>query len=179
MASARGTKTKGGGGKDAEASGASTAASTAASAAAKKRAIGGSAAARGAERGAKAVPGVGRPGGAQSRGAGRATPRGTVVSMTSTEAQNGFGRMLDTVARQSTVFITKHNATQAVVMSVEQYEALTQATTSELDTLTAEFDDLLERMQAPRARAGLRDAFRASPEELSRAAVAAARRDAE
>jgi hypothetical protein len=64
-------------------------------------------------------------------------------------------------------------------MSVERYEALTQASASELDTLTAEFNELLERMQSPEARAGMQDAFRASPDELSRAALAAAQRDME
>lgn len=118
------------------------------------------------------------PGG-RSRGAGKPSPRSPVVYMTSTEAKNGFGRVLDTVARQGTVLITKHNEPQAVVMSVEQYESLTGRTTSGLDTLAAEFDAMLERMQTPEARAGLRDAFRASPEELSRAAVAAARREVE
>jgi len=98
--------------------------------------------------------------------------------MTSTEAQNGFGRVLDTVAREGTVLITKRNAAQAVVMSVERYEALTRGTSSGLDELTADFDDLLRRMRSPEARAGLRDGFRASPDELSRAAVAAAQRQA-
>lgn len=109
------------------------------------------------------------------RGARRSASRNSVVYMTATEAQNGFGRVLDTVARDGTVMITKRNETQAVVMSVERYEALTRGSTSDLDELTAEFDELLERMQTPEARAGLRDAFRASPDELSRAAVAAAR----
>jgi prevent-host-death family protein len=97
--------------------------------------------------------------------------------MTSTEAKNGFGRVLDTVARDGRVLIKKHNTTQAVVLSAREYESLTRGTASDLDTLTAEFDDMLARMQTPQMRAGLRDAFRASPEELSSAAVAAARRD--
>jgi antitoxin Phd len=105
-----------------------------------------------------------------------ASARSSMVYMTSTEAQNAFGRVLDTVAREGTVLITKRNATQAVVMSFERYEALTRGTSSDLDELTAEFDDLLRRMQRPEARAGLRAAFRASPDELSRAAVAAARK---
>lgn len=100
---------------------------------------------------------------------------GSTVYMTSTEAQNGFGRVLDTVARNNTVLITKRNATQAVVMSVDRYEALTRGASSELDTLTAEFNDLLSRMQTPQAKAGLHDAFWASPDELARAAVVAAR----
>ncbi len=42
------------------------------------------------------------------------------------------------------------------------------------DTLTADHDALLDRMQTPEARMGMRRAFDASPEELGRAAVAAA-----
>lgn len=99
--------------------------------------------------------------------------------MTSTEAQNGFGRMLDAVARGGTVLITKHNATQAVVMSVDRYEALTRAESPSLEALTAEFDALLEQMQEPGAEEAMLEAFRASPGELARAALAAAKRDLE
>lgn len=98
--------------------------------------------------------------------------------MTSTEAQNGFGRMLDTVARDGTVLIKKHNVTQAVVMSVDRYEALTKADAPDLDALTAEFDEMLARMQTPEAEAAMLRAFRASPEELGRAALAAAKQTA-
>lgn len=104
---------------------------------------------------------------------------GSTIYMSSTEAQNGFGRVLDSVAHNHTVLITKHNTTQAVVMSLARYEALTRSVSSELDTLTAEFDEILERLQTPEARAGLRDAFTMSPDELGRVAVAAARQHAE
>ena len=100
--------------------------------------------------------------------------RGEVVTMTSTEAQNGFGRVLDAVARGGTVLITRHNATQAVVMSVDQYEALTRAESPSLEALTAEFDAMLERMQTPEVSAGIDAGLSASPAELSRLARAAA-----
>ncbi len=103
--------------------------------------------------------------------------RTETVSMSSTEAQNGFGHLLDTVARDQTVFITRRNAAQAVVMSVERYRELTQATEPDLDDLSAEFDALLERMKSPQVRAGLREAFRAAPDELAKAALAAAREE--
>lgn len=106
----------------------------------------------------------------------RRTDRGDVLVMTSTEAQNGFGRVLDAVARDGTVLITKHNVTQAVVISVDRYEALTRAESPMLNTLTAEFDELLARMQAPKAKAGMREAFGASSEELGLAAFAAAQK---
>jgi prevent-host-death family protein len=97
------------------------------------------------------------------------------VVMTSTEAKNGFGRVLDAVARNRTVLITKHNTAQAVVMSMEQYRALTSPGRSGLDDLTAEFDALLERMQTARSREGLREALGSSGDDLADAAVAAAR----
>lgn len=48
---------------------------------------------------------------------------------------------------------------------------------SSLNLLTAEFDALLERMQLPEVQAGTQAGFRASPEELGRAALDAARQD--
>jgi prevent-host-death family protein len=99
----------------------------------------------------------------------------SVVSMSSTEAQNGFGHLLEEVAGGRTVFVTRRNAARAVVMSVERYRELTREAEPDLDELTAEFDALLERMQSPQVRTGLRAAFRATPDELARAAVSAAR----
>lgn len=100
-----------------------------------------------------------------------------IVSMSSTEAQNGFGHLLDTVARDGTVFITRRNTAGAVMLSMERYEELTREAEPDLDELTAEFDALLERMQSPESRAGIREAFSAAPDELVRAAVAAAGKD--
>lgn len=96
--------------------------------------------------------------------------------MTATEAQNRFGRVLDEVARDGTVLIKKHNATRAVVISADRYEALTQNEAPSLDLLAAEFDDMLARMQAPGAREGMQAAFDASSDELGRAAAAVAAR---
>jgi PHD/YefM family antitoxin component YafN of YafNO toxin-antitoxin module len=75
------------------------------------------------------------------------------------------------------VLITKHNAPQAVVISFERYQALTQTAPPDLDLLTEEFDELVQRMQAPEAKEGVLAALRASPEEIARAAVAYAQRD--
>ena len=72
--------------------------------------------------------------------------------------------------------ITQHDAPKAVLLSVDEFTALTRATEGTLDTLSAEFDALLARMQTPRARAGMKAAFAASPKELGKAAVAAARK---
>jgi antitoxin Phd len=97
-------------------------------------------------------------------------------SVTATDAKKQFGRVLELVLKGGAVVITKHDAPKAILLSMDEFNALTQATDSTLDRLSADFDALLARMQTPRARAGMKTAFGASPRELGRAAVAAARK---
>lgn len=97
-------------------------------------------------------------------------------SFTATDAKKQFGRVLELVLREGAVVITKHDAPKAILLSMDEFNALTQASESKLDRLSADFDAMLIRMQTPRARAGMKTAFGASPKELGRAAVAAARK---
>lgn len=101
-------------------------------------------------------------------------------SVTATEAKNEFGRLLETVIRGGRVFITRHDAPKAVLISAEDFEALSAAAKAnvknKLNTLRNEFDALLAEMQTPRARAGIKAAFSAAPEELGRVAAEAMRK---
>jgi len=97
------------------------------------------------------------------------------ISVTATRARKEFGRILDMVAQGRLVVITKYDTPHAVMMSVDDSDADTEADTALLDTLSTEFDALLDRMQTPEARAAMDRAFNASPEELGRAAIDAAR----
>ena len=97
------------------------------------------------------------------------------IFVTATRARKEFGRILDMVAQGQLVVITRHDIPHAVMMSVDDSDADTGADATVLDTLTAEFDALLVQMQTPEARAAMDRAFNASPEELGRAAVDAAR----
>ena len=96
-------------------------------------------------------------------------------TVTATEAKNEFGRLLDTAMQGTAVVITKHDAPRAVLLSMEAFTALTEAGERQLDRLSEEFDELLANQQAPKAKAGLRAAFAASPSQLGKAALAAAR----
>jgi prevent-host-death family protein len=96
--------------------------------------------------------------------------------ITATEAKNKLGRVLDTVIQDGVVFITKHEAPTAALISMEEFNALANATDSRLDDLNGEFDAMLSRMQTAKARAGMKAAFDASPRELGEAAVAVARK---
>jgi prevent-host-death family protein len=95
---------------------------------------------------------------------------------TATEAKNEFGRILDQAAQGVTVVITKHDAPRAVLISVERFNALRQAPQLKLDALTAEFDDLLAGMQTSTARNAMERSFNASPGQLGKAAIRAARK---
>lgn len=68
--------------------------------------------------------------------------------------------------------ITKHDASKAVLISIAKY-ASPEAT---INSVSAEFDFLLLRMQRPGARRGMQKAFHASPKQLGRVAVSAARK---
>ena len=98
------------------------------------------------------------------------------MKISATDAKNKLGELLDSVVQDGMVLITKHETPKAVLLSMEEYGALSRATQTRLDALNDEFDVLLARMQTPKARAGTRAAFNASPERLGKAAVAAARK---
>ncbi len=96
-------------------------------------------------------------------------------SVTASEAKSGFGRVLEMAIQGGAVVITKHDAPKAVLISVENFNALSGAAETKLDTLSREFDALLARMQTSKARRGMKAAFAASGKRLGKAAVAAAR----
>src|SRR6266550_1915941 len=72
--------------------------------------------------------------------------------VTATEAKNKFGRLLEKAMQGGVVVITKHDAPKAVLISMDEYTALASAPESRINTLSAEFDSLLMRMQRPGAR---------------------------
>lgn len=101
---------------------------------------------------------------------------GAASTVTATDVKNEFGRVLEKVIQGRIVVITKHDEPKAVLISVHEFNALTNANRIKLDTLSSEFDALLARMQTPAARAGMKAAFGASPKQMGRAAVTVARK---
>jgi antitoxin Phd len=97
-----------------------------------------------------------------------------VPSFNATDAKNAFGRVLETALLEGAVAITKHDVPKAVLLSWDEFEALSSTRSGQLATLTSEFDALLAHMQTGRARKGMQGAFDAPPARLGRAAVAAA-----
>jgi prevent-host-death family protein len=98
------------------------------------------------------------------------------VKISATEVKNKLGEVLDAVLQSGMVLITKHETPKAVLLSMEEYRALSGASQTRLDTLNDEFDVLLARMQNAKSRARMKAAFGASPDRLGKAAVEAARK---
>lgn len=99
-----------------------------------------------------------------------------VPAVAATEVKNKFGAILEKTLHGGAVAITRHDAPKAVLLSYDEFESLIETRARTLGKLGAEFDDLLGRMQTPKARKGMKAAFGASPSELGRAAVRAARK---
>jgi prevent-host-death family protein len=84
--------------------------------------------------------------------------------------------LLEQAIQGTTVLITKHDSPRAVLISIDHFQALQDAPQAKLDTLTEQFDTLLERMQSPKARRGMAAAFGANNKQLGKVAVVAARK---
>lgn len=99
-----------------------------------------------------------------------------IPTVTATKVKNEFGAILDKATHGGAVAITRHDRPKAVIISYDEFESLINLRSRPLDELGFEFDDLLARMQTSQSRAGMRAAFNATPSQLGRAAVEAARR---
>lgn len=96
------------------------------------------------------------------------TPRSTI---TSTEAQNEFGRLMEEASQEGEVVITKHGHPKAVLLSVARYEELQERESASLAALSGQFDEMLAHMQTTQSRDAVNRLFDASPEDLGEAAL--------
>ena len=99
-----------------------------------------------------------------------------IQSVPATAMKNQFASALEQAVRGTPVMITKHDKSKAVLISYEEFEALTGERSRSLDALGGQFDGLLARMQTPAAKKGIDAAFAASAKKLGAAAVKAARK---
>ena len=90
-------------------------------------------------------------------------------SMSATDAQNNFGEVLARVARDGRVFITRYHRTEAVLLSMKEYEALIGEEPVDLKALERDFDTMVARMQSAEHRTATEALFRMSGADLGRA----------
>jgi prevent-host-death family protein len=99
-----------------------------------------------------------------------------VPAVAATRVKNEFGAVLEQALRGGAVAITRHDTPKAILISYDEFQSLVRSRSHSLSDLSAEYNVLLARMQTPKARKGMDAAFNASPSELGRAAVKAARK---
>ena len=99
-------------------------------------------------------------------------------TITATELKNATADVFEQVAAKQAIAITRHEKPRAILLSVEQYEALTGHQPEWLEKLHEEYRGMLERMQGPEQRAAAERAFNATPDQLGKAAVWAAQQKA-
>ena len=99
-----------------------------------------------------------------------------IRSVPVTRFKNEFGTIFEQLARSGAVAITKHDTARAILISVEEFEALVSERSRGLNGLSGQFEGLLARMQTPAAKKRVAAAFNASPKALGSAAVKAARK---
>ncbi len=90
------------------------------------------------------------------------------VRASATDFKQHVGRYLD-LARTGRVIIERQRRPTAVLISVEEYEALNPAAAQVIDRLTDEFDTLVAQMQRPSFTRAMEAAFVASPQALGKA----------
>src|SRR5262245_47942696 len=99
----------------------------------------------------------------------------SITRIAAADAKNQFGQVLETALHSGPVVITKHDTPKAILMSLEELEAMTAAR-DRLDELSKRFDATYARMQRPEAKRAMAAAFDASPKQLGAAAVKQARK---
>lgn len=98
-------------------------------------------------------------------------------SVTATELKNKTADILDRVAVDHAVAIRRHDKPRAVLISMEQYDALTSGGDPLwLEELKVKYHKMLDDMQSPEQKTAAERAFNATPEELGEAAVRGAQR---
>jgi prevent-host-death family protein len=100
-----------------------------------------------------------------------------IPTVAATKVKNEFGAVLDKAVHGGAVAITRHDTPKAVLLSYAEFGSLVQARSATLESLGAEFDGLLDRMQTAQSRKGMERAFHAAPARLGRTAVRAARKN--
>jgi PHD/YefM family antitoxin component YafN of YafNO toxin-antitoxin module len=92
-------------------------------------------------------------------------------SFSATKLAAGMQAVASTVMAKGAVVITRHERPAMVLMSVERYLEMEQASEPNLEALTHHFDDMFARMQGEGPAQAMADAFAMDSSELGEAAV--------
>ena len=97
-----------------------------------------------------------------------------LTEITASDLKNKFSEIARLTAREP-VAVTRHNRREFVILTAGQYEEFQQSRRAPLETLAGEFDQLVARMNTPKARRATASLFAAGGKTLGKAAVKARR----
>ncbi len=97
-----------------------------------------------------------------------------VESFTITEFKERAREVIGLVGEHKAIAILRHKVPDAVLISASDYVEFMKLRRERLDFLGQRYDAMVARMQTPASAAGVNALFDAAPEELGRAAMAAA-----
>lgn len=95
---------------------------------------------------------------------------GVVATVSSTEAQNSLGDLLERAAQGDRIVITRYGKRQAVILAAEDYDALLAEEEVSLEALEQEFEETMARIQTPDQARAVDALFQISGKELGEAA---------
>ena len=77
------------------------------------------------------------------------------------------------LASSGPLAVSRHNRREFVILTAEQYEELQQSRRAPLESLAAEFDQMVARMNTPKAKRAAAALFSATSASLGKAALKA------
>lgn len=95
---------------------------------------------------------------------------GDLSEVTASVLKNKFSEVAR-LASRGPLAVSRHNRREFVILTAEQYEELQQSRRAPLESLTAEFDQMVATMHTPADRAGRRRFFKASAVKPSSALI--------
>lgn len=101
-------------------------------------------------------------------------PVAALSDISASDLKNKFSEVVR-LASRAPLAVTRHNRREFVILTTEQYEELQQSRRAPLENLTAEFDQLVAKMNTPKAKRATAALFSASSKALGQAAINARR----
>jgi len=102
------------------------------------------------------------------------SPLADLPEVTASVLKNKFGQVAS-LATAAPLAVSRHHRREFVLLTAQQYEQLQQSRRAPLEALTAEFDQLVNNLNTPKARRAADSLFAARGPALGRAALKARR----
>ncbi len=102
------------------------------------------------------------------------SPVADLSEVTASVLKNKFSEVAR-LASSGPLAVSRHNRREFVILTAAQYEELQQSRRAPLESLTAEFDQMVARMNTPKAKRATAALFSATSASLGKAALKASR----